>query len=69
MPGTQKHKHGELDKDLCLFANKIQYTHKSRYQLTVWQYQGVRDILATSHWCKKADLMTAGVGKAERRGP
>jgi hypothetical protein len=30
--------------------------------------KGVGDFLAASHWRKKADLMTAGRGEAERCG-
>ncbi len=31
--------------------------------------KGFGDFLATSKWCKTADLMTAGSGEANRGGP
>jgi hypothetical protein len=41
------------------------YTTDSRYQRALFSSnRRVRDIPAASHWCKKADLMTAISGEA-----
>jgi hypothetical protein len=52
-----------------LTSKTIQHTNLDMTEPFFSSNTGVRHFLAVSHWCEKADLMTAGSCEADRGGP
>ncbi len=67
---TKTHERGKAHLEFVLILNKIQCTHKYRYErVSLQQQQGGRGLFGGLLQCKKADLTAANETKVNRGSP
>jgi hypothetical protein len=69
MPRTQKHINTANSVRIYINIKQTTHTNLAIKEPLFSSNKGAGDFSAAFHWCKKADLMTAGEKEVDRGGP